>query len=84
MFAVGLALYARATRSADRTGRYATWALALLLLASYLSSALGPPPPSVAAVAWVGLVAGWLTVAWAYWADGHRVLATGPAHAPRQ
>jgi hypothetical protein len=72
MFAVGLALYLTTTRATDRTGRYATWALAAVLLAAYLSSALGPPPPSVAAIAWVGLIAGWLTVLWAYWADRHR------------
>jgi hypothetical protein len=79
MFAVGLVLYARATRSADRAGRYATWALAAVLLAAYLSSALGPPPPSVAVVAWVGLIAGWLTVLWAYWADAHREHTPGRA-----
>jgi hypothetical protein len=79
MFAGGLLLYARATRAADRTGRYATWALAAVLLLSYLASSLGPPPPSVATVAWVGLVAGWLTVAWAYWADEHREPADRPS-----
>jgi len=78
MFAVGLALYLRTTRPADRTGRYATWALAAVLLVSYLSSAFGPPPPSVATIAWVGLVAGWFTVLWAYWADGHRVAPAEP------
>ncbi len=81
MFAVGLALYVRGTGPADRTGRYATWALTAVLLAMYLSASLGPPPPSVAAVAWVGLVGGWLIVLWAYWADGHRVPGAGPADA---
>jgi hypothetical protein len=32
---------------------------------------LGPPPPSVPAIAWVGQ-AQWLLVLWAFWTDNHR------------
>jgi membrane-bound metal-dependent hydrolase YbcI (DUF457 family) len=80
MLAAGLVLYARVTRPADRVGRYGTWVLVIVLLAAYLSSALGPPP-SVAVVAWVGLIAGWLTILWAFWADAHRTPGTGPGSA---
>jgi hypothetical protein len=31
----------------------------------------GKPPPSVAAIAWVGQ-AQWLLVLWAFWLDRHR------------
>jgi hypothetical protein len=44
--------------------------LGTLLLASQLID-LGPPPPSVAAIAWAGQ-AQWLLIAWGYWIDRHR------------
>ena len=44
--------------------------LGSLLLASQLID-LGPPPPSVSAIAWIGQ-AQWLLVAWGYWIDRHR------------
>ncbi len=71
MFAVGVALYVAATQAKDRVGRVASWALIAFLVVVYLASAFGPPPPSVAAMAWAGL-AGWLILLWAFWADAHR------------
>jgi hypothetical protein len=38
--------------------------------------ALGPPPPSVTALAVSGLL-GWPFVAWAYWIDRHRAPVSG-------
>lgn len=73
VFVVGVMLYLRATRANDRVGR---WALALLIAFLFLiqvSNALGPPPPSVSAVAWVGQ-AQWLLVLWGYWVDRHRAV----------
>ncbi len=72
MFAVGVAVYIRSTEARDRIGRLATWGLVAFLLIGYLSSAFGPPPPSVAALAW-GAQLGWLILVWAIWADAHRV-----------
>ena len=71
LFAVGLALYLRATRPTDRVGSAALWSLVALLFAVYAASILGPPPPSVTAIAWTSQ-AQWLLVAWAYWIDRHR------------
>ncbi len=71
LFGSGLYLYARATRAADRTGRFALWGLALFLVFVYAASTLGPPPPDARSVAWAGQ-AQWLLVAWAYWVDRHR------------
>lgn len=71
LFVVGVLLYLRATRPKGGMGR---WLLALLiafLLLTQMSNALGPPPPSVSAIAWVGQ-AQWLLVAWGYWVDRHR------------
>lgn len=73
LFAAGLGLYLRGTRARDRTGSVALWALVAFLLAIYAANLLGPPPPSVAAIAWAGH-AQWLLVAWAYWVDRHRTV----------
>lgn len=75
LYAIGLYLYLRGTAAKDRVGRYGFWTLALVLLAIYAGDAFGPPPPSAQAIAVVGL-AGWLVVAWAYWADAHRRTTT--------
>ncbi|MEZ5331047.1 MAG: hypothetical protein R2991_03115 [Thermoanaerobaculia bacterium] len=69
--AAGLALYLRATRPLDRTGRWGPWALAGFLVAVYAANVLGPPPPSVPAIAWAGQ-AQWLLVLFGWWVDRHR------------
>ena len=71
LFAVGIALYVSATRAKDTTGNLALWSLVGLLGVLYPASLLGPPPPSVQALAW-SAIAMWLTVPWAAWADQHR------------
>lgn len=71
IFAVGLWLYLRATKAIDRVSVWALWGLAAFLLIIQLSNSFGPPPPSVAAVAWVGQ-SQWLLILWGYWVDRHR------------
>lgn len=71
LFIVGVALYRYATRAADRTGRWALWSLAALLVVIYAGNLFGAPPPDATAIGWVGQ-AQWLLVAWAYWLDRHR------------
>jgi hypothetical protein len=73
LFAAGIALYLRATRTRDALGNVLPWAFVVTLAVLYLGAVFGPPPPSVAALATTGL-AGWLFVGWAYWIDRHRVL----------
>ncbi|MCU1385364.1 MAG: hypothetical protein JWL71_4061 [Acidobacteria bacterium] len=72
IFAAGLLLYLRATTARDRIGSLGLWTLVVFLLVIYIASAFGPPPPSVAAVAW-SAEAIWLLVAWGYWIDHHRI-----------
>lgn len=71
VFFLGLWLYLRTTAARDATGRWALWGLVAFLLAIHAANLLGPPPPSVEAIAWVGQ-AQWLLVAWGYWVDAHR------------
>jgi membrane-bound metal-dependent hydrolase YbcI (DUF457 family) len=72
LFAIGVGLYARGSRPADRIGRYGLWAIVVFLLVAYAGAAFGPPPPSVQAIAWAGLLGGAITAALAYWVDAHR------------
>lgn len=71
VFAAGVALYARATRPRDRTGRLAFWGLVAFMLVVYSANFFSPPPPSITAVAWLAQAA-WLLVAWGAWVDRHR------------
>jgi len=74
LFALGVYLYARATRARDRIGSWALWSLVAFLAAIYAGNLFGAPPPDAMAIAWVGQ-AQWLLVAWGYWIDRHRVAA---------
>jgi len=71
MLGAGAVVYLRSTAPADRTGRFAIWALLALLVLIEFGTLLGPPPPSTEAVAWAALAL-WLVVLWAAWADRHR------------
>ena len=72
MFAIGIWLYAQATRPRDRIGRYAFVAYVVLLLALYVADRFGAPPPSVAAVSWTAMAASIIFLLWAWWFDSHR------------
>lgn len=78
VFFGGLWIYLRATRARDRIGSFALAGLVGFLLLIYAGNLLGPPPPSVEAIAWAGQ-AQWLIVIWAFWIDRHRELVTGVA-----
>jgi hypothetical protein len=72
MFAAGLWMYLRATRSRDAIGRWATAALVFVLLASYAGNIFGGPPPSVNAIVIVGVIGGAILLVLSAWADAHR------------
>jgi membrane-bound metal-dependent hydrolase YbcI (DUF457 family) len=71
LFAACVWVYARATRALDWVGRWSLVAFVAFLAVIYAANVFGPPPPSVAAVAW-SAQAIWLLVAWGYWIDRHR------------
>ena len=71
MFAAGVAIYLRSTRTKDKTGVIAFWALMIVLLVFYFVNILGPPPPSLKELK-IGALCAWLFVPWFYWIDRHR------------
>ncbi|TAM81607.1 MAG: hypothetical protein EPN47_12750 [Acidobacteria bacterium] len=81
MFIAGVMIYSRTTRARDKTGDYSYKTFVALLVLIYLVSLMGPPPPSVNAVEWAGVLS-WLFLAWAYWIDDHRSLTPSPPTPP--
>jgi uncharacterized membrane protein YhaH (DUF805 family) len=75
LFVAALTLYVKRTRALDRIGSAGLWLLAVLLLAAYFGAAFGPPPPSVAAIAWANLTGAAVIGFLAYWVDRHRAMA---------
>ena len=77
LFIIGSAIYSGVTRTRDRIGHLGLYALIATLVAVYVASLYGPPPPNAEAVAAAGHLL-WLFVLWAYWVDRHRQ----PRHRP--
>jgi hypothetical protein len=75
LFAAGIAVYVRATRSKDRVGSIAWWAFVILLLALYVPGPWAARPPSENTVAIFGIIALLIFGPWAYWIDRHRETA---------
>lgn len=71
LFVLGVWFYARSTQAMDAAGRWGLVGLVLFLFVIYAGNVLGSPPPSVAAIAWIGQLQ-WLLVLWGYWVDRHR------------
>ena len=74
LFVAALVFYLSQTRALDRAGRWGLWGVVILLLVAYAGAAFGPPPPSVQAIAWAGLLGGAITALLGYWVDRHRVM----------
>ena len=75
LFGIGVVVYVRTTSPRDRNGTWSLIVLVVLVAFIGIGNYVGPPPPSVKAVAGVGL-AQWLIVIWAAWIDSHRTLRT--------
>jgi len=73
LFVAALVFYLSRTRARDRAGSWGLWGVVILLLVAYAGAAFGPPPPSVQAIAWAGLLGGAITALLGYWVDRHRV-----------
>jgi uncharacterized MnhB-related membrane protein len=77
LFGIGIWLYTRYTSPRNRNGTLGFGALVVFLLATYFAIHFGPTMPSAEAVAWSGLAALCLIIAWAFWVDGNRQAASG-------
>ncbi|HVZ60143.1 MAG TPA: hypothetical protein VG892_05105 [Terriglobales bacterium] len=75
LYGAAVVAYLRGT-AADCKGRGTFWVFIFVIYAFYVASAFGPPPPTVGAVAWVGM-GQWLFVLWAWWVDRPSRGATG-------
>ncbi len=73
IFVSGTVIYIRRTRPRDGQGRWGLVGLIALLTLIQIGNLFGEPPPSVAAIAWLGQ-AQWLLVLWGYWVDQHRTV----------
>jgi hypothetical protein len=71
IFAVGVFFYLSVTQAKNWKGKYGFWGLIVFLVIIYLSNILGPPPPSVESLPYVGF-AQWILIAWGYWVDRNR------------
>lgn len=64
MFVAAIVFYAQ-----GRKPRVSFWVLMAVLFILYLGSTFGPPPPSVAAIAWTSIAGFLFIMVWAWWAD---------------
>ena len=78
MFAAGVWLYAKTTRARDTIGRWSFVGLVLLLLIAYGGNLSGGPPPSIAAIYWIGILGSVLILWWSWWTDRHRATVSPP------
>jgi hypothetical protein len=76
LFAWGVWMYAQSTRARDAVGRWGFAAFVVSLLAAY-AAAMGPPPPSVRAIALSAIVGAAVIIVWAWWFDRHRAPDAG-------
>lgn len=74
LFAAGVVLYLKATRSKGGWN-FGFWSFTVFLAAMYPASLFGPPPPSVRVVSFSALAL-WLTIPWAAWGDRQRETRT--------
>jgi hypothetical protein len=72
MFVAGVAIYVRATRALDSTGRWATAALVAFLTIAYGASLASGEPPPANAIAIGGIAGAAAIIAISHWADKHR------------
>ena len=68
IYIVGAYFFLKEFKNRPKSKQIALWCLIILLSLLYVANLVGPPPPSVNAIAYSGLGM-WLFIAWAYWVD---------------
>jgi len=71
LFALGIALYLRATRARDRIGSLGLYGWLLFQAVIWATLPFGPPPPNVRAIVLFSPLP-WLLILWGAWTDRHR------------
>jgi len=72
LFGIMVFIFLKAFKFRDLKGKLEIAALILFLVVIYFSNILGPPPPSIKLIGYVGL-SQWLLVAWGYYIDNKLV-----------
>jgi membrane-bound metal-dependent hydrolase YbcI (DUF457 family) len=72
VFFAGAWLYFRVTRARDKIGRWGFWAYVVFLLIWFVVDRFSSPPENPHEIAWMGLIATVVLLAWAWWFDEHR------------
>jgi len=68
IFVTGVVLYINTKKGQGQNVNMRFWSLIIFLVIIHIMNFIGPPPPSVAAIAWAGHFQ-WLFILWAWWAD---------------
>ncbi len=72
IFFSGVYLYVSVTKSKNKKGTFGFWGLITFFVVVYVMNLFGPPPPSVEAIGYAGLLQ-WLFIPLAYWIDRNRM-----------
>jgi hypothetical protein len=72
LFVAGVWMALGATRARDGIGRWGLYGFLAFLVVAYVGNLAGPPPPSVAALAWTGVAAPVILLPFIAWVDRHR------------
>ncbi len=72
MYAIGVWIYLRVTRTRDKIGHWGLWLFVIVVGVFYVANIFSPPPTSVKAILIVMIPFVWLLMAWAWWVDRHR------------
>ena len=68
IFISGIVVYVNTKRKLNEKVNWRFWSLVVFLVIIHILNFVGPPPPSVAAIAWAGHLQ-WLFIPWAWWSD---------------
>jgi hypothetical protein len=83
IFAGGVYLYLSSTKAKNKKGIFGFWILIVFLAGIYILNLFTPPPPTVEAIGYAGLLQ-WIFIIWAYWIDRNRSHGAFVSNAVRQ